>query len=87
MDELVEYIARRLVDQPDDVSVRETVDEDGVRTVLLSVAENDMGRVIGKGGRIAKAMRTVVKAACTRAGERWSVEIVDPAAERAAENA
>lgn len=75
MKELLEQIAKGLVDEPDSVSV--TVDETdgGVTVYHLHVAENDMGRVIGKQGRIAKAIRTVVKARATKDGTRVQVEI------------
>ncbi len=76
MKELLEQIAKGLVDEPDSVSV--TVDETDDRDVTvyhLHVAENDMGRVIGKQGRIAKAIRTVVKARATKDGTRVQVEI------------
>ena len=76
MKELLELIAKGLVDNPDDVSV--TVDEADDRGVIvyhLHVAESDMGRVIGKQGRIAKAIRTVVKARATKDGERVQVDI------------
>ena len=76
MKELLEQIAKGLVDEPDSVSV--TVDETadrGVTVYHLPVAENAMGRVIGKQGRIAKAIRTVVKARATKDGTRVQVEI------------
>lgn len=75
MTELVEFIARSLVSEPDEVSVTETEDG-GTIVIQLKVAADDMGKVIGKQGRIAKAMRTVVKAAATKAGKRAVVEIV-----------
>ena len=65
MQELVKVLAKALVENPDAVEVEETQEED--RTVLkLHVAQEDMGRVIGKQGRIAKAIRTIVKSAATR---------------------
>ncbi|MBQ8494939.1 MAG: KH domain-containing protein [Clostridia bacterium] len=76
MKELLELIARGLVDHPDAVVVEQ--DEptgDGLIVLHLHVAEGDMGRVIGKQGRIAKAMRTVMRAAATRQDVRVSVEI------------
>ena len=76
MKELLELIAKGLVDNPDDVSV--SVDEPNDRNVVvyhLHVAEGDMGRVIGKQGRIAKAIRTVVKARATKDGTRVQVDI------------
>lgn len=74
MKELVEVIAKALVDHPEEVRVTE---EQSGKTLIvrLSVARSDMGKVIGKQGRIAKAMRTVVKAAATRENKKVSVEI------------
>jgi predicted RNA-binding protein YlqC (UPF0109 family) len=74
--ELLEYLAKELVDEPDAVEVTETEDERGL-LLRLRVDPEDMGKVIGKGGRTARAIRTVVRAAGTRAGVRASVEIVD----------
>ena len=76
MKDLLIIIAKGLVEEPDSVSV--TVDEaneEGIIVYHLHVAENDMGRVIGKQGRIAKAIRTVMRAAAVRRGEKISVEI------------
>ncbi len=72
---LVEYVARGLVDRPEAVEVREVDDERGI-TLEVRVAPEDMGKVIGRGGRIVIALRTVVRAAAGRAGRRVSVEIV-----------
>ena len=74
MNELVKVIAMALVDHPDEVTVTET-EENGETIVLLHVAESDMGKVIGKQGRIAKSIRTVVKAAATRDDKKVTVEI------------
>lgn len=75
MKEIVEIIAKSLVDHPEQVVVEEKSDEQG--TVFeLHVAPDDMGKVIGKQGLIAKAMRTVVKAAATRENKKVTVEIV-----------
>lgn len=75
MKELVEVIAKSLVDSPEEVVVTEK--EDGRNTVIeLHVAQNDMGKVIGKQGRIARAIRTVVKAASTGDNKRVDVEII-----------
>ncbi|PKM96102.1 MAG: RNA-binding protein [Firmicutes bacterium HGW-Firmicutes-1] len=76
MRELVEVIAKALVDQPDQVFVKE-VESDQPDTVILElkVAPDDMGKVIGKQGRIAKALRTVVKASATRDGKKVVIEI------------
>ena len=76
MKELVEVIAKALVDKPDEVVVTE--EEIGKTVVVkLHVAESDMGKVIGKQGRIAKAIRSVVKAASTRENIRVDVDIVE----------
>ncbi|MDU4959939.1 MAG: KH domain-containing protein [Sporomusaceae bacterium] len=75
MKELVEVIAKALVKNPDDVTVL-TNDEEDVTVYELRVASEDMGKVIGKQGRIAKAIRTVVKAAATRENKKATVEIV-----------
>ena len=75
MKELLETIARSLVDYPDEVSVNEVDSENGI-VLELKVAKDDMGKVIGKQGRIAKAIRTVVKAAAIKENVRVVVEIV-----------
>ncbi len=74
MKELVEYIARGLVDEPDAVAVSEERHGDRV-TLYLDVADGDMGKVIGKGGRIAHAMRSLVKVAAMEEGVRVNLEI------------
>ena len=76
MKELVEVIAKALVDDPDAVVVKETEDDNVIRLVL-SVAPSDMGKVIGKQGRIAKAIRIVVKAAATETDKKVYVDIED----------
>lgn len=75
MRELVEYIAKNLVDQPDAVRVTER-EEDNAFILELTVAPDDMGKAIGKQGRIAKAIRTVVKAATTKSPKKYIVEII-----------
>ena len=76
MKDLLIYIAQNLVDEPDQVSVIEV--EKGNETVLeLRVADGDMGKVIGRQGRIAKEIRTVMKSVAQRQGKRISVDIVD----------
>ncbi|MBQ7476407.1 MAG: KH domain-containing protein [Selenomonadaceae bacterium] len=75
MQELVEVLAKALVENPDAVQV-ETVEEDSRTVLKLHVAQEDMGRVIGKQGRIAKAIRTIIKSAATRENKRVSVDIV-----------
>ena len=77
MKEVLEIIAKALVDNPDMVNITEVNNEDSSVTLELHVAENDMGKVIGKQGRIAKALRTVVKAAASRENKKVSVDIVD----------
>ena len=73
---LVEYLARRLVDHPDAVSVEE-VEEDDALVIRLHVAAEDLGRVIGRGGRIARALRTLVRAGGAHGGRRVLLEIVE----------
>jgi predicted RNA-binding protein YlqC (UPF0109 family) len=74
MKELVEYIARSIVNAPDDVVVTEEENEQGI-TLKLQVADDDKGRVIGKQGRIAEAMRTLVRVKAAKAGTRATLEI------------
>ena len=76
MKELLEFLARELVDEPDQVEVTETEDDRGL-LLSLRVAPDDMGKVIGRGGRTARALRAIVRAAGTRAGVHAAVEIVD----------
>ena len=75
MKELVEIIAKAIVEKPEEVSVNEFIDGDAV-ILELKVAEEDMGKVIGKQGRIAKAIRTVVKAASLKSDKKVVVKIV-----------
>lgn len=75
MKELLEFIAKSMVSDPDAVSVEETV-RDNTIVLSLHVGENDMGKVIGKQGRIAKAIRMVVKAAASHENKKVSVDIV-----------
>lgn len=76
MKELLLYMAKNLVDDPDAVTVNESKDDEG--TVLeLHVAPGDMGKVIGRQGRIAKEIRTIVKTVAQRTGEKVTVDIVD----------
>ena len=74
--ELVEYLARRLVDEPDAVRVEE-LDRDGDLVIELHVAKDDVGKVIGRQGRIARALRTVVRASAARRSGRTLLEIVE----------
>ena len=76
MKELLLYMAKNLVDDPESVTVTETENEDG-KVLELRVAEGDMGKVIGRQGRIAKEIRTIVKTVAQRSGEKVTVEIMD----------
>jgi predicted RNA-binding protein YlqC (UPF0109 family) len=77
MKELLEYLARQLVDEPDKVEVEQFDEDDGTVVLELAVAEDDYGKIIGKSGRTANALRTVVKAAAVKEGRRVLVDIVD----------
>ena len=77
MEELLQYLARALVDRPDEVSVESFEEDDGTTVLELSVAEEDMGKVIGKGGRTVNSLRTVMRACAARHGGRVVVDIVD----------
>jgi predicted RNA-binding protein YlqC (UPF0109 family) len=74
--DLLEFLARSLVDHPEEVRVEETESSEGV-VLRLTVAKEDVGKVIGKQGRIARALRTVVKASAVKDGRQATVEIVD----------
>jgi len=76
MKELVEFIARSLVDLPEEVKVDE-VDQERSTMIELRVAPDDLGKVIGRQGRTARALRTVLSAASTRSGRRYSLDILD----------
>ncbi|MFA7637144.1 MAG: KH domain-containing protein [Monoglobales bacterium] len=76
MKELLENIAQSLVDNPDSVKVSETENENGI-LLELSVDPSDMGKIIGKQGRIAKAIRTVVKAVASKEDKKVRVDIID----------
>jgi uncharacterized protein len=75
--DLLAYLASQLVDDPTAVAVEQFDEEDGTVVLELSVGEDDYGRVIGKGGRTANALRTVVKAAAVKEQRRVLVDIVD----------
>jgi len=75
--ELLEELAKRLVDRPEDVQVEEFSEDDGTVVLELTVAEDDYGKIIGRGGRTANALRTVVKAAAVRENRRVLVDIVE----------
>lgn len=76
MADLLAELARRLVDEPDAVRVEEVEGDDGSLVLRLHVAEGDVGKVIGRQGRIARALRTVVRAGGPSAGRRLQLEIV-----------
>ena len=76
MKELLLYMAKNLVDKPEEVTVEEVTDEEG-KVLELHVAEGDIGKVIGRQGRIAKEIRTIIKTVAQRTGEKVTVEIVD----------
>ena len=76
MTELIEFLVRALVEDPEAVVVEE-LEEDGDLVYEVTVAEDDLGRVIGKGGRVANAIRTVAKAAAVRIDRRVIVDILD----------
>ena len=73
--ELVEYVARSLVDDPEAVKVDEVRDEEGT-IIELHVADDDMGKVIGRNGSVAKALRTLIKVSAARSGEAVTLEIL-----------
>ena len=75
MKDLVEYIAKSIVNAPDEVVVTEETDEQGIM-LKLQVADEDKGRVIGKQGRVAEAMRTLLRVKAAKAGTRASLEII-----------
>jgi predicted RNA-binding protein YlqC (UPF0109 family) len=77
MKDLLEYLVRQLVDEPEKVAVEEFEEEDGTVVLELAVADDDYGRIIGKGGRTANALRTVVKASAVKEDRRVLVDIVD----------
>ena len=77
MEELLTYLARSLVDRPDEVSVESFEEPDGTVVLELQVGEDDAGKVIGRGGRTVAALRTVIKAAAVRQGTRVLVDVVD----------
>ena len=77
MKEFVEYLVKRLVKYPDEVSVDVRPDGEDGETIYVKVAESDVGKVIGRQGKIIMTMRTLVKAAATKQGKKYSVEIAD----------
>ena len=77
MKDLIEYIAKALVDHPEEVQVRETGGGQRLR-VELSVSKDDMGRVIGKGGKVANSIRTLLRVAAEREGKQATLDVVEP---------
>ena len=77
MRELLVYLAQQLVDEPDKVEVDQFEEDDGTLVLELSVADDDYGKVIGRGGRTAQALRTLVKAAAVKDNRRVLVDIVE----------
>jgi predicted RNA-binding protein YlqC (UPF0109 family) len=77
MKELIEYIARSLVDHPDQVTVRELGSGNRVR-MELNVSRDDMGRVIGKSGKVANSIRTLLRVAAEREGKQATLDVVEP---------
>ena len=77
MAELLAYLARALVDKPDAVSVEQFEEDDGTLVLELTVAEDDVGQVIGRGGRTVSALRQVARATGTKQGRRVLVDVVD----------
>ena len=75
--QLLEYLAEGLVDEPDEVTVEEFEEDDGTLVLELSVGDDDYGKVIGRGGRTANALRLVVKAAAVKEDRRVLVDIID----------
>jgi uncharacterized protein len=77
VEDLLEYLARALVDKPDEVSVEGFDEDDGTIVLELTVADDDVGKVIGRGGRTISSLRTVMRAVASRQDERVMVDVVD----------
>ena len=77
MRDLLEYLARAIVDEPDKVEVEQFEEDDGTLVLELSVADDDYGKVIGRGGRTAQALRSIIKAAAVKDNRRVLVDIVE----------
>ena len=77
MEDLLEFLARALVDNPDDVSVEGFDEDDGTIVLEIHVAEDDVGKMIGRGGRTISSLRTVMRAVASRQDERVLVDVVD----------
>ena len=77
MEDLLEFLARALVDRPDEVSVEGFDEDDGTIVLEIHVADEDVGKVIGRGGRTVSSLRTVMRAVASRRDERVLVDVVD----------
>ena len=77
MKDLIEYIAKSLVDHPEEVQVKQSGSGSRVR-IELSVAKDDMGRVIGKGGKVANSIRTLLRVAAEREGKQATLDVIEP---------
>ena len=77
MEDLLEFLARALVDNPDEVSVEGFDEEDGTIALEIRVADDDVGKVIGRGGRTIQSLRTVMRAVASRRDERVLVDVID----------
>jgi predicted RNA-binding protein YlqC (UPF0109 family) len=77
MEDLLEFLARSLVDRPDEVSVEGFDEDDGTIVLEIRVAEEDVGKIIGRGGRTVSSLRTVMRAVASRQDERVVVDVID----------
>lgn len=77
MDDLLEYLARALVDEPEQVSVERFEEDDGTVVLELHVSDDDVGKVIGRGGRTVNALRSVIRASAVKEGRRVLVDVID----------
>jgi predicted RNA-binding protein YlqC (UPF0109 family) len=77
MEDLLEFLARSLVDRPDEVSVEGFDEDDGTIVLEIRVAEEDVGKIIGRGGRTVSSLRTVMRAVASRQDERVLVDVID----------
>ena len=77
MEDLLEFLARSLVDRPDEVSVEDFEEDDGTIVLEIHVAEEDVGKIIGRGGRTVSSLRTVMRAVASRQDERVLVDVIE----------
>ena len=77
MEDLLEFLARSLVDRPDEVSIEGFEEDDGTVVLEIHVAEGDVGKIIGRGGRTVSSLRTVMRAVASRQDERVLVDVVE----------